>query len=403
MLPEITIFSVIMLIGGAHGLFLVLILLLSSNTKGNGRSLLAFLVLAFTADLGHEFLYQSRYLLHTMDIAFLDPWVNLLYGPLLYLYARNLTYGSEFKTSRHLLLHLFPALLAMAICVAMPNLTSGQFHDLYYADQTPQTPLESYVQQTISAIALSSVVSVGLYILLGVSLLIRHRLRIQQEFSSLEKITLDWLSGLFVALSVLYLALIFDGFFSDAFGLHERFNNFLYILIVCVIYAMGYLGLRQPAIFSRSPVADSVKLLDNTSDTKDSSKDSQEFQSKYQKSALDSGMSSALSTELSNYMQQEKPFLESQLTLTELAAKMNISANYLSQVINEQFEMNYFDYINRYRVEEAKCLLDDATRSHKIIDIAYQSGFNSKSAFYTAFKKHVGITPTKYRARAGKI
>ncbi|MEW8398601.1 MAG: helix-turn-helix domain-containing protein, partial [Candidatus Thiodiazotropha sp.] len=83
-------------------------------------------------------------------------------------------------------------------------------------------------------------------------------------------------------------------------------------------------------------------------------------------------------------------------------AQLRISSNYLSQVINERAGQHFFDFVNRYRVEEAKLALAGSTGRGNILAIALDAGFNSKSAFYTAFKRHTGQTPTQYR-RTGDI
>jgi AraC-like DNA-binding protein len=97
-------------------------------------------------------------------------------------------------------------------------------------------------------------------------------------------------------------------------------------------------------------------------------------------------------------MEANKPYLEGDLVLPQLAQQLGISANYLSQVINEQLHVNFYDFINGYRVEEAKGLIRNAgPKNTNILNIALDSGFNSKSAFYTAFKKATSMTPTQYR------
>jgi AraC-like DNA-binding protein len=84
--------------------------------------------------------------------------------------------------------------------------------------------------------------------------------------------------------------------------------------------------------------------------------------------------------------------------LSQLAQQLGTSANYLSQIINEQLKVNFYDFVNGYRVEEAKRLMCSTERQNtNILKIALDSGFNSKSAFYTAFKKATSITPTQYR------
>lgn len=103
-------------------------------------------------------------------------------------------------------------------------------------------------------------------------------------------------------------------------------------------------------------------------------------------------------TELDTHMQTDRAYLDNQLSLPQLAERLDVSVNYLSQTINQQTEKNFFDYVNGYRVEEAKQLFNDGTQQpQSILDIAMNAGFNSKSAFYTAFKKHTGMTPGAYR------
>jgi AraC-like DNA-binding protein len=86
------------------------------------------------------------------------------------------------------------------------------------------------------------------------------------------------------------------------------------------------------------------------------------------------------------------------LTLPVLARQLDCSPNHLSQVINEKLNENFFDFVNRHRIEEAKRLLTQDERPQKILAIALDTGFNSKSAFYNAFKKQVHMTPAQYRS-----
>ncbi|MEW8468085.1 MAG: helix-turn-helix domain-containing protein, partial [Candidatus Thiodiazotropha sp.] len=119
---------------------------------------------------------------------------------------------------------------------------------------------------------------------------------------------------------------------------------------------------------------------------------------KYRKSVLDSEMAGMLLSELKSYMAREKPYLDNTLTLPQLSRQLDIPPHYLSQVINERLKQNFFDFINRYRVDDAKQHLDNPEQAGKnILAIALDSGFNSKSAFYTAFKKHTGMTPTQFK------
>ena len=98
-------------------------------------------------------------------------------------------------------------------------------------------------------------------------------------------------------------------------------------------------------------------------------------------------------------MESEKPHLDSDLTLPKLADHLQIPPHHLSQIINESLKQNFFDFVNGYRVEEAKqLLLDPEKSSFTVLAIAEEAGFNSKTVFNTAFKKGTGKTPSAFRA-----
>ena len=80
---------------------------------------------------------------------------------------------------------------------------------------------------------------------------------------------------------------------------------------------------------------------------------------------------------------------------------MSISSHHLSQILNERIRQNFFDFVNSYRIEEAKRkLVEPATKHYSILGIAEEVGFNSKSAFNNAFKKHTNMTPTEFKNAA---
>lgn len=119
---------------------------------------------------------------------------------------------------------------------------------------------------------------------------------------------------------------------------------------------------------------------------------------KYESSNLQEGEKVKMIKKLLLYMETEEPFKEAELTLSQLADKVKIPINYLSQIINEKMECNFLDFINRYGVEQAKKMLHDNKYEHyTIIAIAYEAGFNSKSAFYTAFKKITNMNPSNFQ------
>nr|WP_290444209.1 AraC family transcriptional regulator [Pseudoalteromonas sp. XMcav2-N] len=98
-------------------------------------------------------------------------------------------------------------------------------------------------------------------------------------------------------------------------------------------------------------------------------------------------------------MQDDKLYLDAELTLQKLSDASGVSTNYLSQVLNETLKVNFFDFVNHWRIEAAKARLLAGTES--VLHIALEVGFNARSSFYKAFKKETGLTPSEYR-RVGK-
>ena len=118
---------------------------------------------------------------------------------------------------------------------------------------------------------------------------------------------------------------------------------------------------------------------------------------RYKNSSLSTESSKKLAQNLKSYMEQEKPYLDSQITLKRLSEMVDMQPHILSQLINESFECNFSEFINSYRIEEAKRLLRDPEyKSYTLTAIGFEAGFNSKSAFYIAFKSLTGTTPAKY-------
>lgn len=103
--------------------------------------------------------------------------------------------------------------------------------------------------------------------------------------------------------------------------------------------------------------------------------------------------------QLADYMHTEMPYLDAELSLQKLATGLGLPDKQVSQLINQQLGKHFFDYINEFRIQEAKALLKDQP-DLTVLEILYQVGFNSKSSFYTAFKKETGETPTNYRKSA---
>ena len=257
--PSINLYSSVLLLGAAHGVFLALALINTTNGNTQAHRLLALLTLTFAMDLGVDFLYQSRYLLLFPKITYIEEVLSFLYGPLAYLYVRTLTSTEGFQLSRVDWKHFLPFALSILLLIPFYMQSNSEVIEQIYQD----ADIDDIGLWIIGAILVMVVPipQIGIYLTLAVRRLIRHSRSIRDEFSSIERISLTWLRNLLIALGMLYLIYIFALFFSDFLGIGEQAEGAMNLMIVTVIYVMGYMGIRQPLIFSRNrskPTADTA-------------------------------------------------------------------------------------------------------------------------------------------------
>ena len=118
---------------------------------------------------------------------------------------------------------------------------------------------------------------------------------------------------------------------------------------------------------------------------------------KYKKALFDEQQLQNYRQQLEQLMVAQEPYLDPNLTLRDLAQKMDLPPNHLSQLLNEGFDKNFAEYINGYRLETFKVKAADPNLQHlTILALAYESGFNSKTVFNTFFKKTMGQTPSAW-------
>jgi AraC-like DNA-binding protein len=188
--------------------------------------------------------------------------------------------------------------------------------------------------------------------------------------------------------------------------------GFMEYFSVVVIFYIGVMGLIQPRIYRRTERSyinelkanelsnESASLSDNPPNmlTTESKTISAPSKNKYIKSALSTEDMRRIAKKLDSLMLTTPMYLEADLSMPQLADALSVSPNYLSQTLNSIYEMSFFDFINIQRIDFAKKqLLDPALSQKSVVEVAIDSAFNSRSAFYSAFKKHVGKTPLQYK------
>jgi len=336
--------------------------------------MLIFSLILLVPELTRNFYERLPHLIASTDA------LLYLVGPLIYFFTLFLTGRSNTLGMRGLL-HFIPFVLGLL--ASLPILVLSGESKVSLMDQVL---IEGLSPAFVIGWALECI-HIAVYMILSLKLVNRYRKRIKDSYSDLEKINLHWLyiiligNAIIWSLHTLLLLSYLFGLSQEAFQVLSRIFAYTAGLFV---YLMGYKSLSTPEVFTQMKVHQSGhESIEGA---------------KYHRSGLSPLKAEEYRGQLVSYMDDESPYLESELTLTQLAQALSIPNNHLSQVINEQFELNFFDFINSYRVREAKTWLSDLVKSRAtMLEIAFESGFKSKSTFNAAFKKHTGQTPSEYK------
>jgi AraC-like DNA-binding protein len=382
--------------GAAQGLFLALALFHGSNGNRRANRYLA----AYLALLSVELLEAG---LSSIGVLEASPALRILLspytyaqGPVLYLYCRWLTRPDQpMHTATILAIWSLPFL---HLCLAWPQLWlrpdiqaamlgSGEGLEPFFA-------LWHWLLNDVEDVVFA--VHFFLFLVLSLWLLWMHQVLIRQTHSSLKGVGLHWLRLILLATLSIYLLWFVQALTMDPESLvSRRLDLFKGLVLVALTYTLGWLGYKQPGIFTTAGRADALPAPTTDRMPLSAPNDSGAVSEKYARSALSPEMAAAILAEAESLMVSEQLYQQPSLSLNELAAHMRVSTNYLSQAINQQRQISFFDFVNSYRASHAAQLLADA--SITILQAGLDAGFNSKSAFYSAFRKHQGVTPGAYR------
>lgn len=257
------------------------------------------------------------------------------------------------------------------------------------------------------------------YLVRSYIVLHKHQANLKLVSSSISQVNLNWLIQFLVILSVTVITWINDALLELPF-LTEA-TPFIYTVS---IFFLAYFSIRQKAIFAfkEKDMQEISDLLDyeihtpaltvnnNEATVNSTSATDTEVpepgKGRTRMKRLSAEQVEKLSARLTSLMEDDKLYLDNELTLPMVAEKLGISIHEASFLVNETAKENFYTYINKYRVEEAKKLLASAKMEElNILGIAFASGFNSKTTFNTTFKKIVGISPSQYskqQKNAGK-
>lgn len=239
------------------------------------------------------------------------------------------------------------------------------------------------------------------YLVKSFIILQKHKANLKRITAAVNQISLDWLVQFLFILSITIIIWINDALFGLPY-LTEA-TNFVYTLAV---FFLAYFSIKQKSIFAfkEKDLKEISEVLDyegyKTEVTLDSAileTPSNNETPKEKPKRLSAEQVSNLSVQLLSLMEHDKLFLDNDLNLPVVAEKLGITIHEASFLINETAKDNFYNFINKYRVEEAKRLLASTKMEElNILGIAFASGFNSKTTFNTTFKKIVGISPSQY-------
>ncbi len=317
---------------------------------------------------------------HLLSASFIS--LLMLHGPFLFLYISALM-EPKWQFSSKRLLHFAPFLLFnlyILIASAMPELAERIRLD--------HTAGVHSVPMLFKFFLMLTALSGPVYIILSIRLFRKLDINIFNNLFSSDAVNHDWLRKLVYSFGVLWTLLIIVASIHHIFNLFSWIfcTNGLFFALSLFIILIGYFGLKQKEIFIQFQ-KETIEYIT-------------EPKVKYAGVMIKAQDLEEYAGTITNFMHSGKPYLDADLTLPQLATMVEIPAHHLSRVINEQFGINFFDFINQYRIEEVKLKIDNPRFNNlSLLGIAFESGFNSKSAFNRVFKKMTGITPSQYKNR----
>jgi AraC-like DNA-binding protein len=375
---------IVALLGAVQGLILTGVLAARQRNRTANR-ILAVAMFAFTIYLTTSVYHAAgweRVFPHFFGAAYPMP---LLYGPLIYLYAVTASDRSR-RLTRWDALHFAPFVIAIVLALPIYLMSGPDKIAFYHALQRGERPL---LLQVIDPLKLLSGVA---YATITLLFLRRHRARIKDSYSSLEHVNLKWLVRLAAAAAAIWVLAV-------AFNSSRRGDDIITLSIALLVYGIGYMALRQPEIFrfdtGEYPVAGAAPP---STPTPAPAIAPEPVESRYERSGLSDWEAAALKSTLLAAMDKDRPWQDSDLTLADLAGRLSTTPHKLSEVLNSQLAQSFYDFVNGYRVRYVQRRIEsEDARNLKILALALDAGFASKSTFNDVFKKHTGKTPSDYR------
>ena len=356
-----TFFLFFSFLGTLLGIFFVL-------KKGGDRianGILAAFLFFFSYSIFFNVLFWSVFDRNLLILLYCTDDIPIaFYGALFYLYIRRVT--TRQKIGAKDLVHLLPLVLVLYV--------SGEFIVLPFEAKAKSIGT-STVAEHINVV--SGYIFMLLGVMLGYSAMAYYKyIRPYKEDMGLKRwlVSISFFFGIFVFSWITFYVLY------EFFAVPQQLDYVITFSMVLMVGLIAYYGFMYNEVFDGAQPKTIFPFV------------------KYQRTGLSDEYAKELKNRLLSVMEAEKPYLDSDLRLDDIAEMLDVPRHHASQVINEHFELSFFDFINRYRIKEAELALKEKDSGLTIQKIAYQSGFNNRASFYKAFKKVNGVTPKEYKS-----
>lgn len=360
---ELNFFSAIILLGIAQGLFLFFSLQRIKDVNKDANKLLSVFILLISLTMIGRFLLDLNVDLAILSFLALPDSIIFLYGPILYFYLQKLLVKPIKKPQ--VVAHFIPATLF--IISGLPSLLSetNPIHVLWLELTTIRFII----------IEGGAILHNTIYFYLGISLFSEYQRSSNNEFSFKQYPSYLKIFFALIALTLVVWGMSYLSWVTANYNVLSAIGyRTVWVILPFITYALGYFAIRQPELFKITP------------------EDTSEKKTVYNDENLE-----VLKEKVSRSMIEHRPFLNPKLTLQDLSNLTEIKPHLLSRVINKGFELNFSDYINGYRVDEFKELIQrEDKKDFTMLAIALEAGFNSKTTFNTTFKKFTKSTPVEF-------
>lgn len=371
---NLDIWSILIIVIAFQGLFLLTVLFSAKERKKKrSNQYLIFIIIILIWFLAEFFTIRNKINVN-LNIFYGTRYGSwFLLGPITYFYFKSIT-DLTWKFSKQYWLHFLPFIIFVIIIpfVSYRTLNNSQVDYGMLSVFDHRERATNIIQYTYSIVFIIQFAHLGYFLIQNLKLINLYSKGLIAEYSTID-IKIKWLRNFNIVLIILltlsaiflYILLLTD--------VYRRHMDYIYVLPIGILfYFISFKFMRTD-----------WKPIDKTIN-------------KYAGSTLNNEQIPKYVAQLDQLIESEKVYLNHNLRLNDLSERMNINKHHLSQILNQHYQLSFYDFINRFRIEEAKVIIQN-TPEHTLVQIAYDAGFNNKTSFVNAFKKFENTTPSKFR------